>query len=135
MALVAFVGALMAFYPQSNISVVFLHCKLAATTQMWYSQPNLLYNFDIFCLAIIPSCIVLQLVRSNSRRFMPSQADEEIHQLSYLQKHMANILTLLADSVEGEGDDSLVWHLFFSVVCFGREIHHVLFSDFHTRVS
>jgi len=107
-ALVAFVGALMAFYPQSNISVVFLHCKLAATTQMWYSQPNLLYNFDIFCLAIIPSYIVLQLVRSNSRRFMPSQADEEIHQLSYLQKHMANILTLLADSVEGEGDDSLV---------------------------
>ncbi|KAM0855226.1 hypothetical protein ACQ4PT_049930 [Festuca glaucescens] len=48
------------------------------------------------------------LVRSNSRRFIPSQADEEIHQLSYLQKHMANILTLLADSVEGEGDDSLV---------------------------
>uniref|UniRef100_A0A0E0R5P0 TBCC domain-containing protein 1 n=1 Tax=Oryza rufipogon TaxID=4529 RepID=A0A0E0R5P0_ORYRU len=49
-----------------------------------------------------------ELVRSNSRRFMPSQSDEEIHQLSYLQKHMANILTLLADSVEGEGDDSLV---------------------------
>ena len=107
------------------------------TPHKWYSQPILLYlyNFDIVCLAIIPSYIVLQLVRSNSRRFMPSQADEEIHQLSYLQKHMANILTLLADSVEGEGDDSLVWHLFFSVVCFGREIHHVLFSDFHTRVS
>jgi TBCC domain-containing protein 1 len=50
----------------------------------------------------------LQLVRSNSRRFMPSQADEEIHQLSYLQKHMANILSLLADSIEGEGGDSLV---------------------------
>jgi hypothetical protein len=57
--------------------------------------------------------IISQLVRSNSRRFMPSQADEEIHQLSYLQKHMANILTLLADSVEGEGDDSLVRSLFF----------------------
>jgi len=39
---------------------------------------------------------------------MPSQADEESHQLSYLQKHMANILTLLADSVDGEGDDSMV---------------------------
>ena len=39
---------------------------------------------------------------------MPSQADEEAHQLSYLQKHMANILTLLADSVDGEGDDSMV---------------------------
>jgi hypothetical protein len=39
---------------------------------------------------------------------MPSQADEESHQLSYLQKHMANILTLLADSVDGEGDDCMV---------------------------
>jgi hypothetical protein len=58
--------------------------------------------------------VVLQLVRSNSRRFIPSQADEEIHQLSYLQKHMANILTLLADSVEGEGDDSLVCYLLLS---------------------
>ena len=57
--------------------------------------------------------MVLQLVRSNSRRFMPSQADEEIHQLSYLHKHMANMLTLLADSVEGDGDDSLVCHHFF----------------------
>nr|CAD1831338.1 unnamed protein product [Ananas comosus var. bracteatus] len=54
--------------------------------------------------ALIP----FKLVRSNSRRFMPSQADEEAHQLSYLQKHMANILTLLSDSVEGEGEDSLV---------------------------
>uniref|UniRef100_J3MFV2 TBCC domain-containing protein 1 n=1 Tax=Oryza brachyantha TaxID=4533 RepID=J3MFV2_ORYBR len=48
------------------------------------------------------------LVRSNSRRFMPSQADEETHQLSYLQKHMVNILSLLADSVDGEGDESMV---------------------------
>ncbi|CAL5048700.1 unnamed protein product [Urochloa decumbens] len=47
-------------------------------------------------------------IRCNSRRFMPSQVDEEAHQLSYLQKHMANILTLLADSVDGEGDDSMV---------------------------
>ncbi|NP_001337085.1 uncharacterized LOC100275773 [Zea mays] len=60
--------------------------------------------FDGYLSALSP----IQLVRSNSRRFMPSQADEEIHQLSYLQKHMANILTLLADSVEGDGDDSLV---------------------------
>jgi len=39
---------------------------------------------------------------------MPSQADEEAHQLSFLQKHMANILTLLADSVDGEDEKSLV---------------------------
>ncbi|ONK79035.1 uncharacterized protein A4U43_C01F2200 [Asparagus officinalis] len=39
---------------------------------------------------------------------MPSQADEEAHQLSYLQKHMANMLALLAEPVEGEGEESLV---------------------------
>lgn len=39
---------------------------------------------------------------------MPSQADEEAHQLSYLQKHVANILALLAEPVEGEGEESLV---------------------------
>jgi hypothetical protein len=61
---------------------------------------------------VIPIYLVLQLVRSNRHRFMPPQADEEIHQLSYLQKHMENIITLLADSVEGDGNDSLVCHLF-----------------------
>jgi len=41
---------------------------------------------------------------------MPSQTDEEAHQLSYLQKHLANILSLLAEPVEGEGEgeESLV---------------------------
>ncbi|CAF2059312.1 unnamed protein product [Brassica napus] len=70
-------------------------------------------KFLTFCC---PSLIVqfifafhpLQLVRSNSRRFMPSQADDEAHQLSYLQKHLANIVSLLAEPVEGEGEESLV---------------------------
>lgn len=53
----------------------------------------------------------LQLVRSNSRRFMPSQADEEAHQLSYLQKHLANIVSLLAEPAEGEGEESLVCNI------------------------
>ncbi|KAL3622527.1 hypothetical protein CASFOL_033938 [Castilleja foliolosa] len=48
------------------------------------------------------------LVRSHSRKFVPSQADEEAHQLSYLQKHIGNILSLLADSTEGEDDESMV---------------------------
>lgn len=41
---------------------------------------------------------------------MPSQADDEAHQLSYLQKHLANIISLLAEPVEGEGEgeESLV---------------------------
>jgi hypothetical protein len=46
---------------------------------------------------------------------MPSQSDEEAHQLSYLQKHMANILTVLADSVDGEGDNSMVSFFFFFI--------------------
>ena len=55
-------------------------------------------------------------MRSNSRRLMPSQADEEAHQLSYLQKHLANILSLLADSVEGEGEESMVGYSCFQVI-------------------
>ncbi|KAL0390688.1 UNVERIFIED_CONTAM: DnaJ protein [Sesamum calycinum] len=44
---------------------------------------------------------------------MPLHADEEAHQLSYLQKHLGNTLSLLAYSAEAEGDDSL-----FEVVIF-----------------
>ena len=68
----------------------------------------LLYIYLYIKVDVRLSPVVLQLVRSNSRRFMPSQADEEAHQLSYLQKHMANILALLAEPVEGEDDESLV---------------------------
>jgi len=39
---------------------------------------------------------------------MPSQSDEEAHQLSYLQKHLSNILSLLAEPVDGEGEESMV---------------------------
>lgn len=76
------------------------HKDLAAVTDVWPSTSA----FDGYLSALSP----LQLVRSNSRKFMPSQSDEEAHQLSYLQKHLANILTLLAQPVEGEGDESLV---------------------------
>ncbi|KAG6744798.1 hypothetical protein POTOM_051437 [Populus tomentosa] len=78
------------------------HKDAAAVADVWPSTSA----FDGYLSALSP----LQLVRSNSRRFMPSQADEEAHQLSYLQKHMANILSLLAESVEGEGEgeESLV---------------------------
>ncbi|KAL3534257.1 hypothetical protein ACH5RR_002718 [Cinchona calisaya] len=72
------------------------HRDSAAVADVWPSTSA----FDGFLSALSP----LQLVRSNSRRFMPSQADEEAHQLSYLQKHLGNILSLLADSVEGEGE-------------------------------
>ncbi|KAL8467456.1 hypothetical protein ACS0TY_030914 [Phlomoides rotata] len=76
------------------------HKDSAAVADVWPSTSA----FDGFLSALSP----LQLVRSNSRRFIPSQADEEAHQLSYLQKHIGNIISLLADSTEGEGDESLV---------------------------
>ncbi|KAL0359457.1 UNVERIFIED_CONTAM: hypothetical protein Sangu_0795100 [Sesamum angustifolium] len=76
------------------------HKDSAAVADVWPSTSA----FDGFLSALSP----LQLVRSNSRRSMPSQADEEAHQLSYLQKHLGNILSLLADSAEAEGDESLV---------------------------
>ncbi|KAJ7972282.1 TBCC domain-containing protein 1 [Quillaja saponaria] len=76
------------------------HKDSAAVADVWPSTSA----FDGYLSALSP----LQLVRSNSRRFMPSQTDEEAHQLSYLQKHLANILSLLAEPVEGEGEESLV---------------------------
>ncbi|KAF3787006.1 TBCC domain-containing protein 1 [Nymphaea thermarum] len=54
--------------------------------------------------------VYLQIVRSN-RRFMPSQADEEVHQLSYLQKHLPNILALLGEPAEEDGEEVLVLSL------------------------
>ncbi|CAA7409498.1 unnamed protein product [Spirodela intermedia] len=60
--------------------------------------------FDRYLSVLSP----LQLVRSNSRRSVPSQTDEEAHQLSYLQKHLPNILDLLAEPVAGDDDESLV---------------------------
>ncbi|XP_062112143.1 uncharacterized protein LOC133823386 [Humulus lupulus] len=76
------------------------HKDSAAVADVWPSTSA----FDGYLSALSP----LQLVRSNSRRFVPSQADEEAHQLSYLQKHLANILSLLVEPVEGEGEESLV---------------------------
>ncbi|XVE96066.1 hypothetical protein REPUB_Repub02eG0189500 [Reevesia pubescens] len=76
------------------------HKDSAAIADVWPSTSA----FDGFLSALSP----LQLVRSNTRRFMPSQTDEEAHQLSYLQKHLANIVTLLSEPVEGKGEESLV---------------------------
>ncbi|CAI8614071.1 unnamed protein product [Vicia faba] len=76
------------------------HKDSAAVADVWPSTSA----FDGYLSALTP----LQLVRSNSKRFMPSQGDEEAHQLSYLQKHLANIVSLLAEPVEGESEESLV---------------------------
>ncbi|PKA51332.1 hypothetical protein AXF42_Ash002695 [Apostasia shenzhenica] len=79
------------------------HKDSPAVADVWPSTSA----FDGYLSALTP----LQLKRNNSRRYMPSSADEEAHQLSYLYKHMANIVALLADSFEGKGDDSLVLSL------------------------
>ncbi|XP_071716404.1 uncharacterized protein [Rutidosis leptorrhynchoides] len=78
------------------------HRDSAAVADVWPSTSA----FDGFLSALTP----LQLACSNVRRAMPSQSDEEAHQLSYLQKHLGNIISLLSDSVENqaEGEDSLV---------------------------
>ncbi|TYI32698.1 hypothetical protein ES332_A04G081200v1 [Gossypium tomentosum] len=76
------------------------HKDSAAVADVWPSTSA----FDGYLSALSP----LQLVRSNTRRFMPSLADEEAHQLSYLQKHLANILSLLSEPVEGEGEESMI---------------------------
>ncbi|KAF3486932.1 hypothetical protein F2Q69_00054046 [Brassica cretica] len=88
------------------------HKDSAAVADVWPSTSA----FDGYLSALSPiqakfltfCCPSLILVRSNSRRFMPSQADDEAHQLSYLQKHLANIVSLLGEPVEGEGEESLV---------------------------
>lgn len=76
------------------------HKDPAAVADVWPSTSA----FDGYLSALSP----LQLVRSNTRRFMPSQVDEEAHQLSYLQKHMANLIALLAESAEGQSSESMV---------------------------
>ncbi|KAK8632709.1 hypothetical protein V6N13_073093 [Hibiscus sabdariffa] len=76
------------------------HKDSSAMADVWPSMSA----FDGCLSALSP----LQLVRCNTRRFIPSQADEEAHQLSYLQKHLANILSLLSEPLEGEGEESMV---------------------------
>ncbi|KAH0924726.1 hypothetical protein HID58_016982 [Brassica napus] len=87
------------------------HKDSAAVADVWPSASA----FDGYLSALSPiQACSLRLnigLIINSRRFMPSPADEEAHQLSYLQKHMANIISLLADPVEGEGDESSVLSL------------------------
>ncbi|XP_068642788.1 uncharacterized protein [Aristolochia californica] len=76
------------------------HKDAVAVADVWPSTSA----FDGYLSALSP----LQLVRSNCRRFMPSQADEEAHQLSYLKKHLGNILALLAEPAESDNEESVV---------------------------
>jgi len=95
-----------------NSHIILSFSLFSTVTVLWYSIVSHHMGRTNFIGAKIVIYIsfssFLQLVRSNSRRFMPSQADDEAHQLSYLQKHLANIISLLAEPVEGEGDESLV---------------------------
>ncbi|XP_051149938.1 uncharacterized protein LOC127264444 [Andrographis paniculata] len=71
------------------------HKDSAAIGDVWPSTSA----FDGLLSSLPPSQL------ANSRRFMPSQADEEAHQLSYLQKQLSTMVSLLSDSTDAEGDD------------------------------
>lgn len=75
------------------------HKDAASVADVWPSTSA----FDGIFATLSP----LQLIRSG-RRFMPSQADEEAHQLSYVQKHLPNILGLLAEPSDNESADMQV---------------------------
>lgn len=79
------------------------HKDALAVADVWPSTSA----FDGYLSILTP----LKLKRSSSRRSMPSSADEEAHQLSYLSKQMASMVALLAESAESEGDESLVLSL------------------------
>ncbi|KAL5161459.1 hypothetical protein HKD37_07G018738 [Glycine soja] len=75
-----------------------------STSMIWFGSST--FNPTREMLILILNA--LQLAYNNNQWFMSSQADEEVHQLSYLQKHVANIVSLLAEPVEGEDKESLV---------------------------
>ncbi|KAH9325971.1 hypothetical protein KI387_006149, partial [Taxus chinensis] len=78
------------------------HKDAASVADVWPSTSA----FDGFLATLSP----LQLVRSG-RRSLPSQADEEAHQLSYVQKHLPNILALLAEPSEDGNSEMQVLSL------------------------
>ncbi|KAL0756378.1 hypothetical protein Bca101_094046 [Brassica carinata] len=106
----AFDGYLSALSPIQAKLLTFFTMQFKVLGLM-YLEPRVTTMKLLEYIHACPSLVrVSTLVRSNSRRFMPSQADDEAHQLSYLQKHLANIISLLAEPVEGEGEgeESLV---------------------------
>ncbi|KAH1086341.1 hypothetical protein GYH30_018041 [Glycine max] len=68
------------------------------------------HNFlPILCLIFSNPTQTLIMLKHKLLELSSNQrADEKVHQLSYLQKHVANIVSLLAEPVEGEGKESLV---------------------------
>ncbi|GLJ06893.1 hypothetical protein SUGI_0051590 [Cryptomeria japonica] len=78
------------------------HKDAASVADVWPSTSA----FDGLLATLTP----LQLVRSG-RRSLPSQVDEEAHQLSYVQKHLPNILALLAEPSEDGNSEMQVLSL------------------------
>ncbi|CAM6028454.1 unnamed protein product [Sphagnum balticum] len=75
------------------------HRDAAAVADVWPSTSAI----DGF----LPSISPLQ-VTSIAKRSMPCQAEEEVHQLAYVQKHLPSLLALLAESTEDEGNGTKV---------------------------
>lgn len=74
------------------------HKDAASVADVWPSTSA----FDGVLSALSP----LQV--RTSRRSMPSQADEEAHQLAYVQKHLPALLSLLVEPSDDEDTDSQV---------------------------
>ncbi|CAM6000826.1 unnamed protein product [Sphagnum balticum] len=75
------------------------HRDAAAVADVWPSTSAI----DGF----LPSISPLQ-VTSIAKRLMPCQAEEEVHQLAYVQKHLPSLLALLAESTEDEENGTKV---------------------------
>uniref|UniRef100_A0A7I4D0F2 TBCC domain-containing protein 1 n=1 Tax=Physcomitrium patens TaxID=3218 RepID=A0A7I4D0F2_PHYPA len=57
----------------------------------------------------LPALSPLQVRSSTvSRRSMPSQAEEEVNQLTYVQKHLPNLLNLLAETAEENSNNKVI---------------------------
>lgn len=74
-------------------------------------------------------CIVLQ-ARSASfaKRLMPCQAEEEVNQLAYVQKHLPSLLALLAESTEDGENDTKVCNVLIKNLEFLFYLNFVLKS-------
>ncbi|KAJ0922151.1 putative TBCC domain-containing protein [Helianthus annuus] len=95
------------------------HKDSAAVADVWPSTSA----FDGFLSALTPLHMYECLVRSNSRRSMPSQSDEEAHQLSYLQKHIGNIISLWLTLWKVKAKNH--WFVFLLYECF-KILYYIL---------
>ncbi len=65
---------------------------------------------------------------SFAKRLMPCQAEEEVNQLAYVQKHLPSLLALLAESTEDGENDTKVCNVLIKNLEFLFYLNFVLKS-------